>query len=69
MIVLHKNKKCVGIRVGKTLVTHNMVLIGEHLGRNFEPCAEADVPEKLKNFLATARRRAEDLYLTDAKEG
>lgn len=60
-VVLHTNKKAVGIRVDDLTITHNMVLRGAKLGRNFQPIDEAEVPPELVNYLAAAKRNAEEV--------
>jgi hypothetical protein len=58
-ILLHQRGKAIGVVSddGEVLHTHNMDLSADQ-ARNFHPCAEEDVPEKLSGLLASARRRA-----------
>lgn len=60
-VVLHANGKAIGVRIGDVTVTHNMVLRGPKLGRNFHPTE--DVPAHLTNYLAAAKRLAEEMQI------
>ena len=56
-ILIHPDGKCVGVRVGARVFTHNMVLSAIGAASWVETRRE-DVPEKLRGFLKAAERQA-----------
>jgi len=55
-IVLHKRGRCVGVRVGNRVYTHNMTLRNSQDWLLVDP---EDVPERLHGYFVAAIRRAQ----------